>query len=160
VVEKGETAKACMKFRELVRFLERNGFTLVREKGSIRYYGKPGLNRLIRVDYHGAKEAPTGTCNAILKAAGLREGVSHRMIDLPYSLVIEATADPSFFGFYSPDLEGFTGVGHSIEDCLYKARWGMEEHITLLREQGCSIPERNPDPTVVIPNERRIEAVA
>lgn len=37
------------------------------------------------------------------------------MIDLSYSLVIEATEDPAFFAFYSPDLEGFTGVGHSIE---------------------------------------------
>ena len=27
------------------------------------------------------------------------------MIDLSYSLTIEATEDPSFFGFYSPDLE-------------------------------------------------------
>ena len=82
------------------------------------------------------------------------------MLDLPHSLVIEATADPSFFGFYSPDLEGFTGVGHSVEDCLYKARWGMEEHITLLREQGFPVPEPNPDPTVVIHNERPTEAVA
>ena len=73
MVEKVETTKARMKFSELVRLLERNDFTLVREKGSIRYYGKPGLNRLIRVDYHGAREVPTGTCNAILKAAGLRE---------------------------------------------------------------------------------------
>ncbi len=46
------------------------------------------------------------------------------MVDLKYSLIIEATADPNFFGFYSPDLEGFTGIGHSIEDCLYKAKWG------------------------------------
>ena len=61
-----------MKFSELVRLLEGNGCTLVREKGSIRYYTKPGLNKLIRVDYHGAKEVPTGTCNAILKAAGLQ----------------------------------------------------------------------------------------
>jgi len=38
------------------------------------------------------------------------------MIDLKYSLVIEATADPVFFAFYSPELEGFSGVGHSIED--------------------------------------------
>jgi predicted RNase H-like HicB family nuclease len=44
------------------------------------------------------------------------------MIDLKYSLVIEATEDPSFFAFYSPDLEVFTGVGNSIEDCIYKAR--------------------------------------
>ena len=45
------------------------------------------------------------------------------MLDLDYFLIIEATEDLSFFGFYSPDLEGFTGIGHSIEDCLCKARW-------------------------------------
>ncbi|MGH9361385.1 MAG: type II toxin-antitoxin system HicA family toxin [Thermoanaerobaculia bacterium] len=56
----------------MVRLLEANGFRLVTEKGSIRYYGKPGVPRLIRIDYHGAKEVPTGTCQAILKAAGLR----------------------------------------------------------------------------------------
>jgi len=61
-----------MKFSELVRLLEQSGFKLMREKGSIRYYAKPGVDRLIRVDYHGAKEIPTGTCNAILKAAGLQ----------------------------------------------------------------------------------------
>ena len=82
------------------------------------------------------------------------------MIDLKYALVIEATADPSFFGFYSPDLEGFTGIGHSIEDCLYKAKWGMEEHVTLLREQGLPVPAVNPNPTIVIQNEERAEAVA
>ena len=61
-----------MKFSELVRLLERNGFTLVKEKGSIRYYGKPNVDRLVRIDYHGAKEVPTGTCHAILRAAGLK----------------------------------------------------------------------------------------
>ena len=62
-----------MTFSELVRLLERSGFELVREKGSIRYYGKSGVDRLIRIDYHGSREVPTGTCNAILKAAGLKE---------------------------------------------------------------------------------------
>jgi hypothetical protein len=38
------------------------------------------------------------------------------MINLKYSLVIEATDDPHFFGFYSPELEGFSGVGGSVED--------------------------------------------
>ena len=60
-----------MRFNELVRLLEESGFALVKEKGSIRYYGKTGWSRLIRVDYHGAKEVPTGTCHAILKAAGI-----------------------------------------------------------------------------------------
>ena len=62
-----------MKFSELVRLLEQNGFKLIKEKGSIRYYGKPGWEKLIRIDYHSSKEVPTGTCHAILKAAGLRK---------------------------------------------------------------------------------------
>lgn len=74
------------------------------------------------------------------------------MIDFSYSLVIEATEDPNFFGFYSPDLEGFTGVGNSVEDCLYKARWGMQEHVCLLREQGLPVPPPNPEPKVTIQN--------
>lgn len=81
------------------------------------------------------------------------------MIDLIYSLDIEAIEDPNFFGFYSPDLEGFTGIGHSVEDCLYKARWGMEDHVTLLKEQGLPIPKRNPNPTTVICNEERLSNV-
>jgi len=82
------------------------------------------------------------------------------MIDLKYSLVIEATDDPEFFGFYSPELEGFTGIGHSVEDCLYKAKWGILEHINLLKEKGLPIPKANPNPTVIIQNEKRLEAVA
>ena len=74
------------------------------------------------------------------------------MIDLKYSLVIEATEDPAFFTFYSPDLEGFTGVGNSVEDCLYKAKWGMEEHVALLKERGIPVPRKNPTPTVTIRN--------
>ena len=62
-----------MKFSELVRLLEENGFKIIKKKGSIRYYGKQGYEKLIRVDYHGSKEIPTGTCNAILKAADLKK---------------------------------------------------------------------------------------
>ena len=79
------------------------------------------------------------------------------MITLPYSLIIEATADPDFFGFYSTDLEGFTGIGHSIEDCLYKARWGMADHTQMLRDQGLSVPVPNPNPTIVIQNETKLQ---
>ena len=78
------------------------------------------------------------------------------MIDIPYSLVIEATNEADYFGFYSPDLEGFTGIGHSVEDCLYQARWGIKEHAALLREQGLPVPEPNPDPKIVIQNTREL----
>jgi predicted RNase H-like HicB family nuclease len=77
------------------------------------------------------------------------------MLDLGYSLVIEATDDPNFFGFFSPDLEGFTGIGHSIEDCLYKAKWGMKEHIELLEEQGLPVPPKAAKATVLIQNEEQ-----
>ena len=62
-----------MKFSELVKLLGENGFKIVKQKGSMRYYGKDGWDKLIRVDYHGSKEVPTGTGNAILKAAGIKK---------------------------------------------------------------------------------------
>jgi len=80
------------------------------------------------------------------------------MIELPYSLVIEATEEPDYFGFYSPDLEGFSGIGHSVEDCLFKAKWGLKEHVKLLQQQGLSVPPANPDPKIVIQNEKRLAA--
>ena len=78
------------------------------------------------------------------------------MIALDYSLVIEATSEPEVFGFYSPDLEGFTGIGHSIEGCIYQAQWGMQEHVSLLKERGLPVPTRNKTPQIVIRNEERL----
>ena len=80
------------------------------------------------------------------------------MIDLPYSLVIEATEEPDYFGFYSPDLEGFSGIGHSVEDCIYKAKWGMKEHVGLLKDQNLPVPSENPDPKIIVQNEKQVAA--
>jgi predicted RNase H-like HicB family nuclease len=82
------------------------------------------------------------------------------MIDLKYSLIIEATEDPNFFGFFSPELQGFTGVGHSIEDCLHKARWGMEEHLALLKDQKLPVPDANLNPTVIVQNTEQVAPAA
>ena len=79
------------------------------------------------------------------------------MVELPYSLIIEATEEPDYFGFYSPELEGFSGIGHSVEDCLYKAKWGMKEHMELLEQQNLPIPERSTDPKIIIQNEQKRE---
>ncbi len=78
------------------------------------------------------------------------------MIELPYSLVIEATEEPDYFGFYSQDLEGFSGIGHSVEDCLYKAKWGMKEHMDLLIEQTLPVPQKNLEPKIIIQNEKKL----
>ena len=79
------------------------------------------------------------------------------MIELRNSLVIEATEDPCYFGFYSEELEGFSGIGNSVEDCLYKAKWGMLEHIEVLKELGLPLPPINPHPRIVIMNEKTAE---
>jgi predicted RNase H-like HicB family nuclease len=77
------------------------------------------------------------------------------VLKLHNSVVIEATDDPNFFGFYSPDLQGFTGIGHSVEDCLYKAQHGIAEHVQTMREQGLPVPPPSTDPTVLIQNEKK-----
>jgi len=72
------------------------------------------------------------------------------MIHLPYSLIIEATEEQDFFGFFSPELEGFTGSGHSIEDCIDVAGRGMAEHINLLKKKGLPVPLENPKAKITI----------
>jgi predicted RNase H-like HicB family nuclease len=142
-----------LRFNELVRLLEQNGFRLIRQKGSVRYYAKAGVDRLIRglswsqgnSDGNLQRHSESSRFEAIVRRS--------TVIDLKYSLVIEATNDPTFFGFYSPDLEGFTGIGHSIEDCVYQARWGMEEHLELLKKQSLPVPNENPNPKIVIQNQ-------
>ena len=80
------------------------------------------------------------------------------MIDLPYSLIIEATENPERYAFHSPDLDDFTGIGFSIDDCIYRARWGMREHIQQVLQQGRAAPPTNCDPTITIRNPRHAEA--
>jgi predicted RNA binding protein YcfA (HicA-like mRNA interferase family) len=66
-----------MKFSELVRLLEREGFRLVREKGSIRYYGKAGQPNLVRIDYHGSKESANRHMSGDSEGGGDQAEVKH-----------------------------------------------------------------------------------
>jgi predicted RNase H-like HicB family nuclease len=80
------------------------------------------------------------------------------MIELPYSLIIEATDNPERYGFYSPELDGFSGFGFSIEDCIYRARWGMREHVESVLEKGLAAPPASTDPIITIRNFRGAKA--
>ena len=42
-----------------------------------------------------------------------------------------------------------------MEDCIYKAKWGMKEHISLLKEQNLPVPPKNRDPKIIIQNEKQ-----
>ncbi|MBI5325144.1 MAG: type II toxin-antitoxin system HicB family antitoxin [Ignavibacteriae bacterium] len=81
------------------------------------------------------------------------------MIDLDYSIIIEATEEPDFFGYYSPDLEGFTGVGNSIEDCIYKAKWGMKEYIELMKRKNLPTPNKKFPVKIIIQNQSELVVV-
>jgi len=82
------------------------------------------------------------------------------MIDLPYSLIIEATKEPDFFTYFSPDLPGFSGVGHSVEGCIYQAKLAMAEHVAVLSEVGRPIPPRVTNPKITVQNAAPLESAA
>jgi predicted RNase H-like HicB family nuclease len=81
------------------------------------------------------------------------------MIELEYTLIIEATEEPDYFGFYSPELEGFTGSGNSIEDCIYKAKWAIKDHVETMKNLGLKIPEKSKNPKIIIQNEEALVPV-
>lgn len=62
-----------MKVREVVKFIEQDGWQVVRTRGSHRQYkhtDKPGL---VTVPGNPGDELAPGTLNSILKQAGLKE---------------------------------------------------------------------------------------
>jgi len=61
-----------MKVRELIRMLEKNGWTRDRSKGSHRQFKHPVNPRVITVPGNEGDELATGTLQGILKKAGLK----------------------------------------------------------------------------------------
>ena len=61
-----------MKCDKLFKILKKNGWKVVRQKGSHKILRKDGFTNTIVFPYHRGKEVPTGTANDILKQAGLK----------------------------------------------------------------------------------------
>jgi predicted RNA binding protein YcfA (HicA-like mRNA interferase family) len=61
-----------MKVREVIRLLERAGWTEIRSRGSHRHFKHPDKPSVITVPGNGGRELAPGTLNAILKKAGLK----------------------------------------------------------------------------------------
>jgi predicted RNA binding protein YcfA (HicA-like mRNA interferase family) len=60
-----------MKFKEIAKRIEQDGWYWKRTSGSHRIYKhsvKPGI---VVIAYHGSKDVPDGTLKSILKQAGL-----------------------------------------------------------------------------------------
>ncbi len=62
-----------MKVRELIKFVEKDGWVLVRTKGSHRQFHHPTKTGTVTVAGKESIEVPPGTLNSVLKQAGLKK---------------------------------------------------------------------------------------
>ncbi len=62
-----------MKVRDLIKVLEKDGWFLVKTKGSHRQFKHPSKSSKVTVAGKPSVEIPPGTLNAVLKQAGLKK---------------------------------------------------------------------------------------
>ena len=61
-----------LKYRDIVKMLEKDGWRLISQEGSHRQFKHPVKTGRVTVAGHPAKDAALGTLNSILKHAGLK----------------------------------------------------------------------------------------
>jgi predicted RNA binding protein YcfA (HicA-like mRNA interferase family) len=61
-----------MKFRDILRMVEKDGWRLVSQEGSHRHFKHPIKPGRVTIAGHPSQEAKPGTLNSILKQAGLK----------------------------------------------------------------------------------------
>ena len=61
-----------MKFREIVKIIEKDGWCLQRTRGSHQQYTHPSKPGTLTIAGKPNKDIPKGTLNSILKQAGLK----------------------------------------------------------------------------------------
>jgi predicted RNA binding protein YcfA (HicA-like mRNA interferase family) len=61
-----------VKFREIIRMIEEDGWELSRQRGSHRQYSHPTKPGKVTVAGHPNKDVPKGTAANILRQAGLK----------------------------------------------------------------------------------------
>lgn len=62
-----------MKFRDILKALEKDGWVLKNQEGSHRHFVHPSKPGKVTVAGQPGTDAPIGTAKAIMKQAGIRE---------------------------------------------------------------------------------------
>lgn len=64
-----------MKYRDLVKRVERDGWSLTRQAGSHLQFRHPSKSGTVTISAGGkmSKDVPPGTLNSVLKQAGLKQ---------------------------------------------------------------------------------------
>ncbi|HRY31554.1 MAG TPA: type II toxin-antitoxin system HicA family toxin [Bacteroidales bacterium] len=60
-----------MKVKEVIKIIEKNGWTMVAQKGSHRQYKNPDIPGRVTISGNLNDDIPKGTLNSIIKQAGL-----------------------------------------------------------------------------------------
>jgi predicted RNA binding protein YcfA (HicA-like mRNA interferase family) len=61
-----------MTAKQVIRLLEKNGWSEARQTGSHKIFKHPDFEKNIPVPVHSGKDIPKGTLHSILKTAGLK----------------------------------------------------------------------------------------
>lgn len=61
-----------MKFRELQKMIEDDGWKPIRQRGSHRHFAHPIKPGIVTLAGHPGKDVPAGTLNSIKKQAGIK----------------------------------------------------------------------------------------
>jgi predicted RNA binding protein YcfA (HicA-like mRNA interferase family) len=61
-----------MKYRDILKMVEKDGWRMVSQEGSHRQFRHPVKRGRVTIAGHPSKEAAPGTLNSILKQAGLK----------------------------------------------------------------------------------------
>ena len=78
------------------------------------------------------------------------------MLKLKYSLVVEATHNPDFFGVYCPELGDYgacTATGATIDEAIQRGIAAVDEFVSMLLEDGEKTPPFPAWPSIRIVNE-------
>lgn len=77
------------------------------------------------------------------------------MLNLRYSIIVEATEDPNFFGVHCPALDRYgacTAAGSTLDEAVQNGRLAIEEFVLELQVMGITPPPADTYPTVrVVP---------
>ena len=115
-----------MKIRDVIKMLEDDGWSVVRQRGSHRQFkhaSKPGL---VTVAGKPGDDLAPGT------EAGRTEVMK-------YLIVIEQTS--SGYSAYSPDLPGCVATAGTKDELQREMKDAIAFHLDGLREEGLAIPE-------------------
>jgi predicted RNA binding protein YcfA (HicA-like mRNA interferase family)/predicted RNase H-like HicB family nuclease len=120
-----------VKIRDVIKRLEDDGWSAVRQRGSHRQFKHPSKPGLVTIAGKPGDDGGTRNAQQHPQTSGA-EGMK-------YLIVIEKTA--TGYSAYSPDLPGCIATAATEEDVQQEMTAAMSFHLDGLRQEGIRIPE-------------------